>query len=169
MFEIPVCPCESSNFEKISKLFIFVFFQYPSLNFPNNPVSKKDEWIGAETESLKGFSWRSGLALNTKGIKIWDDVFLHTNETGQKIAIIVIDSQGLFDHQTSQQNNSKIFAIGTLVSSIQVFNISAQFQLDQLQHLQIAADYANVSKYDNYQPSSKNFQKLVFLVRDWVS
>ena len=80
-----------------------------------------------------------------------------------------MDSQGLFNHETSQENNSKMFAIGTLISSIQVFNIATQFQKDQLQYLQFVADFARYPKDDFKETDFKCFQSLMLLVRDWVS
>ena len=99
---------------------------------------------------------------------MWNDVFLHTNENGEKLAIIVLDTQGLFDNDTSAQDNSRIFAIGTLISSIQVLNISMQIQEDQLQYLQFATDFAKFASKD-CQKDGKCFQNLTFLIRDWVS
>ena len=90
--------------------------------------------MGDENEPLKGFSWRSGSDRDTTGIVIWSDVFLHTVPlTGEKIAIVVIDTQGLFDNQTSSAGNARIFSLGTLISSIQIFNLMNVIQEDQLQ------------------------------------
>jgi len=101
---------------------------------------------------------------------MWNDVFLHTIErTGEKVAIIVMDTQGLFDNQTSPMDNSKIFALGTLISSIQVLNLSGVIQEDQLQYLQFATEFAKYAASNNQGLSGKCFQNLLFLIRDWVS
>jgi len=103
------------------------------------------------------------------GITIWNDVFLHTDENVKKLAIIVLDTQGLFDNDTSPQDNSRIFAIGTLISSIQVLNISMQVQEDQLEYLHFATDYAKFASNSCQEADEKCFQNLIFLIRDWVS
>ena len=101
---------------------------------------------------------------------VWNDVFLHTDEvTGEKIAIIIIDTQGLFDNETTTTNNSRIFALGTLISSIQVLNLSNVIQEDQLQYLQFATEFAKFASKNNQGSAEKSFQNLLFLIRDWVS
>lgn len=125
--------------------------------------------MGDKNDPLNGFSWRSGSARDTTGIIIWNDVFLYTaEETNEKIAIVVIDTQGLFDNETTAMDNSRIFALGTLISSIQILNLSGVLQEDQLQYLQFATEFAKFAKIDN-RMSEKPFQNLMFLIRDWVS
>ena len=100
---------------------------------------------------------------------MWNDIFLHTiEESGEEIAIVVMDTQGLFDNETSSKNNSKIFALSSLLSSIQVLNLSGVIQEDQLQYLQFATEYAKFVADDSHGGSRKPFQKLMFLIRDWV-
>lgn len=90
--------------------------------------------MGDENEPLKGFSWRPGSRRDTTGIILWSDVFLHTvPTTGEKIAIIIMDTQGLFDNQTSPAGNARIFSLGTLISSMQMLNLMQLVQEDQLQ------------------------------------
>ena len=101
---------------------------------------------------------------------MWNDIFLHTIETnGEKIAIVVMDTQGLFDNETSPMDNSRIFALGTLISSIQVLNLSGVVQEDQLQYLQFATEFAKFAADDSHGTAGKPFQNLLFLIRDWVS
>jgi atlastin len=122
--------------------------------------------MGEPSDPLKGFSWRSGCERDTTGILMWSDVFLHKNlKTNENVAIIVMDTQGLFDHDTTLDENSKIFAIGSMLSSIQVFNINSRISEDRLSHLEFAAHIANVAAKNE---SSRPFQKLLFLIRDWV-
>lgn len=99
---------------------------------------------------------------------MWSDVFLHTvATTGEKIAIIVIDTQGLFDNETSPADNSRIFALGTLISSIQILNLVGIIQEDQLQYLQFATEFAKFAAQDSQGLAGKPFQNLLFLIRDW--
>ena len=125
--------------------------------------------MGSEDDPLQGFSWRSGAIRDTTGIIIWNDIFLHTDErTGEKFAIIIMDTQGLFDNQTSPLDNSRIFALGTLLSSNQVLNLSDVIQEDQLQYLQFATEFARFTALDSDETNRKPFQNLTFLMRDWV-
>ncbi|CAG9811791.1 unnamed protein product [Chironomus riparius] len=146
----------------------YLYAHYPSIKYPNNPVSDQDEWLGDEDEPLVGFSWRSGSDRDTTGIVMWNDIFLHTMEdTGEKIAILVMDTQGLFDNRTSPMDNSKIFALGTLISSIQVLNLVGVVQEDQLQYLQFATEFAKYAASSSQGMAGKCFQSLMFLIRDW--
>jgi atlastin len=126
--------------------------------------------MGASDMPLNGFSWRGGSTRDTTGITVWNDVFLHeVPATGEKLAIIVMDTQGLFDNRTSPMDNSRIFALGTLVSSIQLLNINGVVQEDQLQYLQFATEFAKFATDDSHDSGGKPFQHLMFLIRDWVS
>ncbi|XP_070497414.1 putative leucine-rich repeat-containing protein DDB_G0290503 isoform X2 [Chironomus tepperi] len=101
---------------------------------------------------------------------MWNDVFLHKDEaTGNEIAIIVVDTHGLFDNVTSSMDNSRIFTLDILISSIQVFNLSGVIQDDHLQFLQSAIECAKFASKTDIKKEEKYFQNLVFLIRDWNS
>lgn len=126
------------------------------------------DWMGSGTETLTGFSWRAGRKRDTTGIIMWSDIFLHTKKTtGDEIAIVVMDTQGLFDNETQAAENSKNFAITTLISSIQILNLSKLIQEDQLQYLQFATEFAKYVAQNSQETSVTPFQNLIFLIRDW--
>jgi Guanylate-binding protein, N-terminal domain len=133
----------------------------------NNPLDHKNDWIGEPDEPLIGFSWKSGPTRHTTGVVIWSDVFLH-EYNGEKLAIVLMDTQGLFDTKTSAADNSRIFALGTLISSVQIFNLNDVIQENQLEYLQMATDYAKYANSDSFKVKKKPFQNLLFLMRDWV-
>lgn len=127
--------------------------------------------MGELDEILLGFSWRGGVKRDTTGIILWSDIFLHEIK-GEKLAIVLMDTQGLFDPQTPATDNSRIFALGTLASSIQIFNLNDVIQENQLQYLHLATEFSKYAmkmnkkanrRAKNYRP----FQHLVFLMRDW--
>jgi atlastin len=93
--------------------------------------------MGEPDEPLIGFSWRGGVKRDTNGVILWSDAFLHETKDGKKLAIILMDTQGLFDTKTSPTDNSRIFALGTLASSIQIFNLNDVIQENQLEYLQV--------------------------------
>ncbi|CAO1424005.1 unnamed protein product [Diamesa tonsa] len=147
----------------------FMYANYKSINFMDNPLNNPDEWMGDRDEPLTGFSWRKGSQRETTGIQLWSDVFLHEDEFGVKVAIVIVDTQGLFDILTPAIDNSRIFALGTLFSSVQIFNLNDVIQEDQLQYLQLATDFARFAISHNNDKTSKPFQKLLFLMRDWTN
>jgi len=124
--------------------------------------------MGSSDEPLKGFSWRSGTKRDTTGIIIWSDVFLHTvDETDEQIAIFVMDTQGLFDNNSTPTDNSRIFVLSNLISSIQVLNLASKIQEDQLQYLQFATELTQHVSINQNVSNEKPFQNLMFLIRDW--
>ena len=103
----------------------------------DNPLNNTENWIGDRDDPLTGFSWRGGIKRETTGIQLWSDVFLHENNVGEQLAIVLVDTQGLFDTKTTVVDNSRIFALSTLLSSIQIFNLNDVIQENQLQYLQV--------------------------------
>lgn len=122
--------------------------------------------MGDSQAPLRGFSWRAGTTRETTGIIFWSDVFLYDNPNGQKLAIVVVDTQGLFDTETTTEDNSKIFSLSTMLSSIQILNLNGLVQEDHLQYMQFATEYAKFTS-NNVQQTYKPFQSFMFLMRDW--
>lgn len=117
-------------------------------------------------EEIGGFEWRRGIDRMTTGIHMSSEVFKHDYEDGRKIAIILLDTQGIFDTEADIDDCTTIFALSTLLSSVQMFNISQNIQATDLQHLQLFAGYGRLAANQNgLRPS----QKLLFLVRDWCN
>ena len=131
----------------------------------SNPLNDSAGWIGESETPLTGFSWKSGVDRDTTGLIIWSDVFLYDAPNGEKIAIVLMDTQGLFDNQTTIADNSKIFALGTLLSSVQILNLFSIIQEDHLQYLQFATEFAKFAS--NSSAGGKPFQSFMFLIRDW--
>lgn len=138
------------------------------MDSPTEPLNQnlKNNWIGDKDDPLFGFSWRNGVDRDTTGIIMWSDVFLYDAPNGERIAIILMDTQGLFDHGSSPTENSRIFSLSNLISSVQIFNLFNNIQEDHLEYLQFATEYA---KYvtTSRKDSAKPFQNLTFLIRDW--
>lgn len=96
----------------------------------------------------------------------WGDVFLQDGRDDEKLAIYIMDTQGLFDHRTTTADNSRIFSLSTLISSVQILNLFNVIQENQLQYLQFATEYARYASVDSEQSP---FQNLLILIRDWNS
>ncbi|XP_070490100.1 atlastin-like [Chironomus tepperi] len=143
----------------------YLYANYDSLNRQDTKFKKDLNWMGHQNEKLSGFSWRSGAERDTTGIIFWSDVFFYTNNLNEKCAIFVVDTQGLFDNDTTLMENSQIFALSSLISSIQVINLNGNIREDELDYFQFAMEFGKLAKKDGNE--SKEFQKLVFLVRDW--
>uniref|UniRef100_A0A673B8W0 Atlastin-1 n=1 Tax=Sphaeramia orbicularis TaxID=375764 RepID=A0A673B8W0_9TELE len=123
-----------------------------------------DSWLGDADEPLTGFSWRGGSERETTGIQIWSEVFLVDKPDGRKVAVLLMDTQGTFDSQSTLRDSATVFALSTMISSMQVYNISQNVQEDDLQHLQLFTEYGRLAMEETFL---KPFQSMIFLVRDW--
>lgn len=127
-------------------------------------MKSTDSWIGDENQSLSGFTWRGGNERTTSGIMVWPDVFLHDYPNGKKVAILLMDTQGTFDNQSTFRASVTIFALSQLLASVQIYNLSREIQENNLQYLKFFAEYGKLTQGTT---TGKPFQKLQFLVRDW--
>ncbi|TGZ54330.1 Uncharacterized protein DBV15_08198 [Temnothorax longispinosus] len=145
------------------KSFLLDFF----LRYMNNKYTlhnDTDSWLGAEDEPLSGFSWRGGSERDTTGILMWSKVYPATLANGEEIAVILMDTQGAFDSQSTVRDCATVFALSTMLSSVQIYNLSQNIQEDDLQHLQLFTEYGRLALESS---DSTPFQRLQFLVRDW--
>ncbi|XP_031629339.1 atlastin-like [Contarinia nasturtii] len=150
-------------FRKGKSFLMNIFIKYLNANYKGRHIS---DWLGENGEGsiAGGFSWRGGQKPETMGIWMWSEVFTHDSENGDKLAIVLIDTQGIFDDKTGFEDCTKIFAISTMLSSVQCFNIMQHIQEDHLQQLEFFTEYGRIAQM---QKSAKPFQKLLFIVRDW--
>ncbi|KAK2100274.1 Atlastin-3 [Saguinus oedipus] len=98
--------------------------------------SGRSNWLGDPEEPLTGFSWRGGSDPETTGIQIWSEVFTVVKPGGKKVAVVLMDTQGAFDSQSTVKDCATIFALSTMTSSVQIYNLSQNIQEDDLQQLQ---------------------------------
>lgn len=148
------------------KSFILDFFlRYMRAKYVMKTISSDDsDWMGPSDVPLKGFSWRGGSERDTTGILMWSEIFLATLPNDEEVAIILLDTQGTFDSESTVRDCATVFALSTMISSIQIYNLSQNIQEDDLQHLQLFTEYGRLALADT---GKKPFQKLQFLVRDW--
>ncbi|XP_059186589.1 atlastin-2-like isoform X1 [Centropristis striata] len=125
---------------------------------------QSESWVGGEEEPLTGFTWRGGCERETTGILAWSEVFVVEKPDGCKVAVLLIDTQGAFDSQSTIKDCATLFALSTMTSSVQVYNLSQNVQEDDLQHLQLFTEYGRLAMEEVYE---KPFQTLMFLIRDW--
>ena len=124
------------------------------------------DWLGNVNEELKGFSWRGGSKPETTGILVWNDPIVVTRPDGQEVAVLLMDTQGAFDSRQTIGQTAIIFALSTLTSSLQIYNVMNNIQEDNLQILDTFLAYGQLVLDKS---SEKPFQELCFLVRDWRS
>ncbi|KAF7651532.1 hypothetical protein LDENG_00109080 [Lucifuga dentata] len=123
-----------------------------------------ENWLGEDDEPLTGFSWRGGSEPETTGIQLWSEVFPVIKSDGTEVAVVLMDTQGAFDAQSTVKDCATIFALSTMTSSMQIYNLSQNIQEDDLQQLQLFTEYGRLAMDEIFL---KPFQSLMFLIRDW--
>ena len=89
------------------------------------PENGKDESedVAAPTMDAKqmSFSWRGGVERQTTGVWMWSEPFLRRLPGQERdVAVLLMDTQGMFDNETTMTLTAQIFGLSTLVSSYQV-------------------------------------------------
>ncbi|CAJ0560752.1 unnamed protein product, partial [Mesorhabditis spiculigera] len=123
------------------------------------------EWLGDDCQ-LHGFHWRAGTKRDTAGIWMWGEPIMIEGGTGENYAVVLMDTQGTFDNASTYLQCTTIFALSTIVSSVQIYNVVDNIQEDALQHLSLFVEYGRLALRDAQQFGSP-FQSLVFCVRDF--
>lgn len=128
--------------------------------------SKDGQWLlsGSPNETLQGFEWLSRTDTVTIGIHMWSEPFVVPIQR-KDVCVLVMDTQGLYDSGHSLKNTALIFALSTLTSSVQIFNVKEQVQEDDLQTIDMFSAYGKLMSQQDLTHSP--FEKLLFLIRDW--
>ena len=63
----------------------------------------------------------------------------------QDVAVLLMDTQGMFDNESTMTLTAQIFGISTLVSSYQIYNVQNSIGEDKLQHLALFSEYGRIA------------------------
>eukprot|EP01035_Chromulina_nebulosa_P018108 gene18108-23762_t len=128
-------------------------------------------------QSETSFAWRGGNERQTTGIWMWSEPFIvRSTAFPEEIAVLLMDTQGMFDNQTTMTLTAQIFGLSTLVSSFQIYNVEKRIGEDNLQHLALFSEYGRmalspVNESNKSEESetieAKPFQHMQFLIRDY--
>nr|XP_039255813.1 golgin subfamily A member 6-like protein 22 [Styela clava] len=122
-------------------------------------------WIGSDDTTNCGFVWKQGKDQMTIGIEIWNEVFYVPQPNGgQELAVLLMDTQGLFDQSTPEDVNISLLTLSTLISSVQIYNGSSNLDTRNMAYLKTCVDFALATAQVN-EPFFK-LQTINFLVRD---
>ncbi|XP_054265961.1 atlastin isoform X2 [Macrosteles quadrilineatus] len=152
-------------FRKGKSFLLDFFLRYMKSKYSSISLGSKGvDWLGPDDAPLEGFSWRGGSDRETTGILVWSEAFVAPLPSGEKVAVLLMDTQGAFDQESTVKDCATVFALSTMVSSLQIYNLSQNIQEDDLMNLQLFTEYGKLALEDS---GNKPFQKLMFLVRDW--
>ncbi|XP_068911654.1 atlastin-like isoform X2 [Tenebrio molitor] len=159
-----VCVISIAGAFRQGKSFLLNFFlRYLHKKYKLKKKNVSDWMNQNDADPLSGFSWKAGSTLDTVGILIWSELFLAELPSGEEVAIILMDTQGSFDNETTITNCATIFGLSALLSSVQIYNLKENIKQCDLSHLECFLGYGEMSRGN----MSHSFQKLLFLIRDW--
>eukprot|EP01041_Mallomonas_annulata_P010603 gene10603-22138_t len=140
----------------------------------NEKEQESAEGIELPSSDSASFKWRGGVERQTTGVWMWSEPFIRKMPNQDKdIAVLLMDTQGMFDNETTMTLTAQIFGLSTLVSSYQIYNVDKRIQEDNLQHLALFSEYGRMALDDKVEQMqepesvSASAEKLDFLVRDW--
>ncbi|GMR40181.1 hypothetical protein PMAYCL1PPCAC_10376, partial [Pristionchus mayeri] len=119
------------------------------------------DWMDSSA-LVTGFTWARSKDAVTDGILMWPEPFFAEDANGEEFAILLMDTEGVFDHKSSMGQCATVFALAALLSSVLVYNVMQDVQEDTLNHLQFFAKYGSFA-----EDSNSPFQQVLFLIRDW--
>ncbi|XP_044264936.1 atlastin-like [Tribolium madens] len=162
-----ICVISIAGTFRQGKSFLLNFFlRYLKLRHGTSPIDPNSDWLDPIHGShLSGFSWEHGSSAHTNGILMWPEVFtIHKPSSNEEIAVILLDTQGAYDNETTTQNSTTIFALSTLISSVQIYNVMRNLNQNDLESLEMFGQYGRLFTNDDYP-----FQDLWILIRDWLA
>ncbi|CAG2105195.1 unnamed protein product [Medioppia subpectinata] len=99
------------------------------LNYLGRYIMKKlQHKIAARSATpLTGFEWNNDSDLVTNGIWFSQPLIV-TKESGEELAIILVDTQGLYDKNFPVSDSSAIVGLSLLMSSLLIFNVFSDLE-----------------------------------------
>jgi hypothetical protein len=88
------------------------------------------------------FACNGGAQKCTQGIDTWYEPILVDTGNGEKVAVILLDTQGLFDDVSNVKDNSNIFTFSAILSSCIIFNVMEGLDERDWQFLEYLMDFA---------------------------
>lgn len=119
---------------------------------------ERDETKVHSSQRQESFAWKGGNERQTTGIWMWSEPFIRksshcTGRAGSNdddddddgVAVLLMDTQGMFDNETTMSLTAQIFGLSTLVSSFQIYNVEKRIGEDNLQHLALFSEYGRMA------------------------
>lgn len=79
------------------------------------------------------------------GIWVWSEPFIVKDADGNETAVVLMDTQGMHGVNKSANQSSGIHAMGLLLASHQVYNVSGHVDESTLQHLELSSAMGEVA------------------------
>jgi len=118
-------------------------------------------------KELDGFTFERQREPVTDGIEVWGEVFETEHSHLGKVAVLIMDTQGIFSMGCDLAESVAVFAVSLFLSSVQIYNIRGNLTRSDLEHLQLFASYGSMLNQANEGTNCCPFQRLIFAIRDW--
>jgi len=125
----------------------------------------------------QGFAIGPTVNPETRGLWIWGKPLIKTID-GEEIAVLFIDSEGLFSSNMTESYDAKIFAISSLLSSLLIYNTIHNIDQSYIDYIEILARRAQLfsmkMKLKNSEKESRTdvelmkFPPLIWVIQDFV-
>ena len=125
-------------------------------------IQNYEQWLRIPRQVRQVFKWRKSVKPHTQGIHILKEPIV-ISHNGKKIALFLADTQGIFDHKTSQRNQTFLGTFSFLISSFMIYNVQNRIETTHLDAIYKGAN--NLRGSDGFYMMQK--ESLMFVVRDW--
>ena len=144
--------------------FILQYFQQQQLEPPlDDNIKLTPSWM-KDLSPESGFHFAAGLEPDTKGIFLWSEPIITKDKDGNKVALLIMDAQGLYDKNTSSVGNKLLCSVVSLLSSIVILNIKGHIDEKYLESFGQMLDFAReIMPKEDMNP----FQEMIFTIRDF--
>lgn len=130
--------------------------------YDGNPTHIAEGKPGEHT----GFEYRGGKEKCTQGMWMWSQPFIFVNSDGQRVAVLLMDTQGAWDNTLTKHQSATIFGLTAMISSKLIYNIQNRIDQNQIGNLDYFTTVAQAVGVD--LPGGDNiFGHLEILIRDW--
>jgi hypothetical protein len=137
----------------------FIIRHLKNTSLESSSVINKNYKITQDDVLKDYFTSRRGATTETLGIWVFNEIFIHEGK-----AIILMDTQGIFDQELNQAMTIALISLSTIMSSYQIYNLDKRIQEDHLCNMAYFSAYSDlISNTSN----TKIGQTLCLLVRDW--
>ncbi|VDM24430.1 unnamed protein product [Toxocara canis] len=136
---------------------------------PSSGNSKKIEWL-LNGKVFEGFVSKRGVERVTTGVWIWNEPIILRTDRGYRLAVFLIDTQGIMDKTQSFGNCAAIFGLSTMISSIQIYNVMKLINESHLQSLSVFSDFGRSAQPESSKGANSErdrLQSLIIAVRDY--
>jgi len=164
--------CGAKKFSIISVLGAFRTGKSFILDLMLRRLQTQEKWLEGkiEGESQHYFTYRHQEERVTTGCWVYSRPYVVNG-----IAMVLMDTQGLFDLKTPMKINQAVFCLSTLISSYQILNIQNQLAENDLGNLEFFTNFARSAIEINNETAecavdldTFKFQRMEILVRDYL-